>query len=44
MNPSDNVMKFYKDYMYTENLKDIWRIGSFMSVPEKKKELSLFKV
>lgn len=44
INPSDNIMKFFKDYMYTENLKDIWRVHSLTSVPGKKKELSLFNV
>ncbi len=44
MNEADNVMKFYKEYIYTENLKEIWDVGSNFLIPKKKEILELFKL
>lgn len=44
MNQSDNIIKFYKDYIYTENLKKIWGIDSVPFVLKKREELNLFKL
>lgn len=44
MNPADDVMRFYKDYIYTENLKEIWNVEHhFLSIPKKSEPLKLFK-
>ncbi|MFH1422912.1 MAG: site-specific DNA-methyltransferase [Planctomycetota bacterium] len=43
INQPDNIMKFYKDYINTENLKEIWNLDSSFCLPLNKKELSLFK-
>jgi DNA modification methylase len=44
MNPADDVMRFYKDYIYTENLKGIWDAEHrFLSIPKKGESLKLFK-
>lgn len=40
---SDNVMRYYKEYIYTENLKEIWNIDAVPSVPTKREILKLFK-
>jgi len=41
---SDNIQKFQKDYIYTENLNEIWDIGLDNSTKRHKiKTLSLFK-
>ena len=41
---SDNIQKYHKDYIYTENLKEIWDIGLDCSAKRHKiKTLSLFK-
>ena len=41
---SDNIQKFQKDYIYTENLNEIWDIGLDNSTKRhKNKTLSLFK-
>jgi len=41
---ADNIIKYYKEYIYTENLNDIWKV-SFMSFPPKRAEnLVLFKL
>jgi len=42
MNQSDNVMKFYQDYIWTDNLKEIWGADSVPYMPKRK--LSLFKL
>ena len=44
MNHSDNLMRFYKEYIYTENLKEIWCVDSAPFTPKKKEELNLFKL
>lgn len=44
MSRSDNVMKFYKEYIYTENLNDIWDVDSVPFAQRKKEELSLFRL
>ena len=44
ISPSDNIMKYHKDYFYTENLKEIWRSNSHPSFPKKREELALFKL
>lgn len=41
---SDNIMKFYKDYIYTENLNDIWKIDFAPSTPKRTENLALFKI
>lgn len=41
---SDNVMRFYKEYIYTENLKEIWHVDYTLSNPKKKEFLELFKL
>ena len=41
---SDNVIKYYKEYIYTDNLKEIWGIDSAPFTIKKKGELSLFKL
>lgn len=40
--PSDSIFKFYKDYVYAENLKNIWD-AEFMYTFSKNKTLSLFE-
>lgn len=40
---SDSLSKFYKDYIYTENLQKIWNVNSAFSVPENR-TLRLFNV
>lgn len=42
ISPSDGIFKFYKDYVYTENLKDIWDT-EFVPVQPKDKLLRLFE-
>lgn len=44
MNEADNVMRFYKEYIYTENLKEIWNVDSPPFTLRKKEELNLFKL
>ncbi|HCG77099.1 MAG: modification methylase [bacterium (Candidatus Ratteibacteria) CG_4_10_14_3_um_filter_41_18] len=44
MSGADNALRFYKEYIYTENLKEIWYVDSVFSVPKKKEELKLFKL
>lgn len=39
---ADNVSRFYKDYIYTENLKEIWNVDSTFFVPENR-TLKLFE-
>lgn len=44
---SDNIIKFYKEYIYTENLKEIWHTGSTFSLAysiPKKEALKLFNL
>ncbi len=41
MSEADNVLRFYKEYIYTENLKDIWDNDSISFVPNNKKDLNL---
>lgn len=38
---ADNVMKFYKEYGYTENLKEIWSVDPLYALPNKKAQPSL---
>jgi len=40
---SDNVMRSYKEYNYTENLKEIWDVDSDHFVITKREVLRLFK-
>ena len=44
MNQSDNVLRFHKDYIYTENLKEIWPVNFPFSLPKKRESLGLFKL
>ena len=44
LNQADNVMRFYKEYIYTENLKEIWPTDSNLLIPKKKELLGLFKL
>ncbi len=39
---SDDIAKYFKDYIYTENLKLIWNTALEISVPKKDKPLKLF--
>lgn len=39
---SDDINKFFKDYIYTENLKSIWNANIDISIPKKEKSLKLF--
>ncbi len=39
---SDDISKFYKDYIYTENLKEIWDIENPPVISKKEKTLKLF--
>ena len=41
---SDNIIKYYKEYVHTENLKEIWGADSAHFIIKKKEELSLFKL
>jgi len=44
---SDNITKFYKEYIYTENLKELWHIDSTFSLAysiPKKEALKLFNL
>ena len=38
MSQADNVMKFYKEYSYTENLKEIWGVDPVYALPNKKEQ------
>ncbi len=40
---SDNVVRFYNDYIYTENLKEIWDIDFAPTISQKGKILTLFE-
>ena len=44
MSQSDNVMRFCKEYINTENLKEIWNVDFTPFAPKKNKELNLFKL
>lgn len=39
---SDNVNRFYKDYIHTENLNSIWDTNLKISIPRIEKSLKLF--
>jgi len=39
---SDSVTRFYNDYIYTENLKEIWDIAFVPAISKKEKILTLF--
>jgi len=41
---ADNVQKFYKEYIHTENLKEIWDIDSIPIIHRKDKMLNMFEV
>lgn len=41
---SDNIIKYYKEYIYTENLRDIWKVDSTSFSPIKHENLALFKL
>jgi len=46
MSQSDNIMRFYKEYIYTDNLNDIWQTD-FIHFPftrRRKEELRLFNL
>lgn len=40
---SDNITRFYKDYIHTDNLKTIWHLDSAPTLPKKEEPLALFK-
>ena len=42
MSHSDNIIKFYKEYINTENLKQLWNVSSCHFVSKKKEEFNLF--
>ncbi|KKQ21671.1 MAG: modification methylase [Candidatus Staskawiczbacteria bacterium RIFCSPLOWO2_12_FULL_37_15] len=44
MSQSDDIMKYYKEYIYTKNLKEIWGVDSAPFTIKKREELSLFKL
>jgi len=44
MNESDNIKKFYKEYIYTDNLNEIWHINSAPFTRRRKGELNLFNL
>ena len=39
---ADSVSRFYKDYIYTENLREIWDIDFAPTISKKEKILTLF--
>jgi DNA modification methylase len=39
---SDSVFRFYKDYIYTENLKEIWDFEFASAISKKEEMLALF--
>lgn len=39
----DNVMRYYKEYIYTENLKEIWNVDAISFALTKREVLKLFK-
>ena len=41
---ADNIIRFYKEYIYTENLKDIWRVDLMSFTPKRPESLALFKL
>ncbi len=43
---ADNIVKYYKDYMYTENLNEIWDIKGTIDIDyaQKPQTLRLFKI
>ena len=41
---ADNIVRFYKEYIYTENLKDIWRVDLMSFTPKRPENLVLFKL
>lgn len=44
MNKADNIMKFYKEYIYTECLRDIWKVDFASFAPKRTENLALFKL
>ena len=32
----DNIEKYYQDYVFTENLPEIWGVKAFVKVPSQK--------
>lgn len=38
---ADNVVKFYKEYEYTENLKEIWCVDPLYVLPKKREQPNL---
>ncbi len=42
INKADSISRFYKDYIYTENLKKIWDIDFIPAISKKEKILTLF--
>ena len=40
---SDNISRFYQDYIYTENMKQIWDIDFTLSISKKEEILTLFR-
>jgi len=40
---SDNVTRFYKDYIHTDDLKKIWNLASAPVLPKKEETLRLFR-
>jgi DNA modification methylase len=43
INQSDNVQKYYKEYFYTDNLKEIWNVDADPYPMTKREVLKLFK-
>ena len=44
--PSDNIKKYYKDYVHTDNLKEIWGFSHpEIAAPKKKSQsINLFEL
>lgn len=41
---ADNIMKFHKEYIYTDNLSEIWHVDFAPFIRRRKEELTLFKI
>jgi DNA modification methylase len=42
INEADDMSRFYKDYIYTENLKEIWDIAVVSTSTKKEKNIEMF--
>lgn len=44
LSSADNIMRYYKEYIHTEKLEDIWATNSAPFVSKEKEELRMFKL